>query len=124
MRSNKYQGKWLSEAAMSEQRPLGTFRTSGGVMGSERSGEMDLGEVISSFLESEGQTADEFLREVIDVGGDLAVAVRQKIHRSIVEKDRRRLERILAFADLMPDARTAYVLKVEAYLREGRIDFN
>lgn len=84
---------------------------------------MTLSEVLDAFLETEGQTADEFLREVIDVGGDMALAVRKKIHLAISEKNRGRLEHILAFADLMPDARTSYVLKVEEDLREGRIDF-
>lgn len=85
---------------------------------------MGLNEVLDEFLETEGQTADDFLREVIEVGGDMALAVRQKIRQSIAEKDRERLEHILAFADLMPDARTSYVLKVEEELREGRIDFS
>lgn len=84
---------------------------------------MGLNEVLDAFLETEGQTADEFLREVVDVGGDMALAVRKKIRQSIANKDRRRLENILAFADLMPDARTSYVLKVEEELREGRIEF-
>ena len=37
---------------------------------------------------------------------------------------RQRLERILEFADTMPDVRTSFVLKVEEDLREGRIDFS
>ena len=80
-------------------------------------------EALVLFLDSEGQTAEEFLWQVIGAGGDLAVAMDQKIRQSIADKDQKRLERIVAFVEFMPYARTANVLRVEEDLREGRIDF-
>jgi hypothetical protein len=84
---------------------------------------MGASELLASFLESEGQTAEEFLCDVIDVGGSLPVVIAHKTRQSIADKDRRRLERILAFVDMIPDARTAYVVRVAADMRGGKFDF-